>query len=585
MIGRGVLFDAGFGGGSWHERAILAVATLTVFAVGVALRVPGCEESFWVDELHTAWAVWDGPAEVAGRASLGNQTPFYFWGVWVWKSLFGGGEVALRMSSVLAVSLAAAWLCFGIGVVFRRVGSGFAAGMVLAVERNAIFFGTELRPYAWVLLAAAVAAVAFAAAITRESRGVAEGTGGEPEGTRSAGRHSTGGRPVGRRASGGRSGGRRVPRVGLLAALVAAGLLQPTSLGVLGLPPLLLSLRRRFVLPLLATMALVAAILWPMTLGEVWRRREQWSGFASAGSILDAWQIWDWIPLVVAPAAVWMVSCLSAWRLVGFRFWVWGVIVVGSTLAYWGASYFGGVPVWHRRYVIAVLPFFAVISGEAVAAVGRGFRGCRGGRYLVAAAAVGLPTGVAWYQGTLADVWSRSPLVRRGEDWRGAAAWLRARVDAGERVYLMSGLIEAPRYLERGWRPRVGTTRDELEYLRFPLRGPYRLGGSETSHPVTPHPVRGDATFATDWLDPAVRGPGEERGDRVGETVGGEIGGDETGSVYLVARLPAGHLGKWFDAVAETIDPRLALEEIEIRGFGGVSVARLPIRERGDDRD
>ena len=367
-----------------------------------------------------------------------------------------------------------------------------------------------------------------------------------------------------------------MPRVGLLAALVAAGLLQPTSLGVLGLPPLLLSLRRRFVVPLLATMAtmatmaLVAAILWLMILGEVWRRREQWSGFASAGSIRDAWQIWDWLPLVVAPAAVWMLA-----GSVRGRIWVWVVIVLGSTLAYWGASYFGGVPVWHRRYLIAVLPFFSVISGEAVAAVGRRSRAYRGGRLLVVLAAVGLPAGVAWYQGTLADVWSRSPVVRRGEDWRGASAWLGERLDAGERVYLMSGLIEAPRYLERGWRPREETTSEELEYLRFPLLGPYRLGGSVTPHAVTPHPVRGDATFATDWLDPAVRGEAEEGAGRVGET----------SAVYLVARLPAGHLGKWFEAVAETIDPRFALEEIEIRGFGGVSVARLPIRERGDDRD
>lgn len=101
----------------WHGR--LAAAVAAVFVAAVLIRLPACYESFWVDELHSAWAVWDGIDQVQPRAAAGNQTPVYFFGLWFWRQLVGRSEVALRMSSVLAMSvvtglaLVAEPACFG----------------------------------------------------------------------------------------------------------------------------------------------------------------------------------------------------------------------------------------------------------------------------------------------------------------------------------------------------------------------------------------------------------------------------------------------------------------------------------------
>ena len=89
----------------------IGTASLAVFCTAIILRVPSCYESFWIDELHSAWVVWDSLGDVTPRAKLGHQSPFYFVGLWFWKQIVGGGEVALRLSSILAVALS-------IGLVF-----------------------------------------------------------------------------------------------------------------------------------------------------------------------------------------------------------------------------------------------------------------------------------------------------------------------------------------------------------------------------------------------------------------------------------------------------------------------------------
>ena len=50
------------------------IASVLVFAVAVIFRVPSCHESFWIDELHSAWVVADGFADVSSRAAIGSQT-------------------------------------------------------------------------------------------------------------------------------------------------------------------------------------------------------------------------------------------------------------------------------------------------------------------------------------------------------------------------------------------------------------------------------------------------------------------------------------------------------------------------------
>jgi len=135
-----------------HTTLSIAAGSIVVFAVAVALRLPSCYESLWVDELHSAWCVWDDLSDVAPRADIGHQSPFYFLGLWFWKQVFGGSELALRMSSVLAVAASCSVLTLGVARWSGSVIAGVTAGAILAIETNSIFFGTELRPFALVIL-------------------------------------------------------------------------------------------------------------------------------------------------------------------------------------------------------------------------------------------------------------------------------------------------------------------------------------------------------------------------------------------------------------------------------------------------
>ena len=444
----------------------VAIASIAVLAIATALRMPSCYESFWLDELHSAWTVWDGLSEVASRADRGHQSPFYYFGLWFWKCVVGGSELGLRMSSVLATSMACAVLTFGVADWTRNVAAGVAAGMILAIESNAIFFGTDLRPYAGVILFAAIAQIGFLRLADSKSR------------VANRGQWSL-----------------------LIVCILVAALLQPTSLGILCLFPVALLTRWAIVHPrelvrftlfdawLILAVAAILLVFWKITLGESWQERSQWALFGQAVELRQLFTIWTWRWLLILPLALAIALALGA---IGFRgrlphrelfltLGVLSIIAVFGNFLYWFVSWMGWAPIWHRRYFVSVLPIFATIVGlsvEAVASCGRDWGwGERTRRVVGALTALLFVLGLGWHQGT----WQALPgypvaLAIRGEDWRSAVAWLNRNAGDADQVYLDPGLIES-RVLfwsNRGEPPKH-LTEAGSEYLRFPVRGPYPL--------------------------------------------------------------------------------------------------------------
>ncbi len=152
-------------------------------------------ESFWIDELHSTWAVSGLWNEVAERSILGNQSPFYFLLLkgWysVWGSLFSSEqtvEIVLRSFSWIGwigtlayvfYLLESAWSASpgadskdnfasveatspqsrriatkSLQPIFpsRWVAVVFVS-LALLFDRVGIFYAIELRPYVWVALA------------------------------------------------------------------------------------------------------------------------------------------------------------------------------------------------------------------------------------------------------------------------------------------------------------------------------------------------------------------------------------------------------------------------------------------------
>lgn len=476
--------------------AIGGVAAL-VAAVALVMRLPSCGESFWLDELHSAWAVGGSFSEVAPRAAMGNQTSGYFHLLWVWSSLVGQGELPMRLSSVLATCLASALLVVGVALRTGNPWAGLVAGALLAVDPNGVFFGCELRPYAFVMLYSVLAVWSMMAWLGPTYFGPLE---------------------MRRDAVGGRFwkshyGARW--RLAMLFWICVAALIHPTSLGVLSLliPSSVAVAWMRGRLQLWRADAVAAIVvaatlcaLAASTLPESWERRDLWKAFGRATSWWQLWYAWSWIPIVVVPIVA--VVLVGAVGRIMDRFpktarddsssrptnstWIGivpGAVAVVATIVYFCLSYFDWVPLWHRRYFVAALPLLAWTMGELVAICVAGLvriiNAVRGDQEVREKRRIdwfcGLMVGVSligftlWYQGTLQTLaGGRLPLQLRGEQWRGAVDLVRDQMQKRDVVWLDSQLIEAS-FLRRPPDDSDVVSEAQWDYLSFPLGGPYRL--------------------------------------------------------------------------------------------------------------
>ena len=452
-----------------------ALSAFAVFSAAIFLRLPSCYESLWVDELHSAWIVAGDFSNVYQRSVLGHQSPGYFFLLWIWKQTFGDSELLLRLSSVLLVACGCAVLAVGVVRWTKSIPAGLTAGFILAIEKNSLFFGTELRPFALVILFASIAAITFLRLSSTESR-------------------------------------HQKPAIWslLVVSILLSALCQPTCLGVLAWLPLCLcgiwcfrdpkQFRRCSVMDgVLLTMVMLTLItLWQITLGNSWAEKSMWSSFASATHWLQIWNMWDWIWLLVIPAIP-VVLTITFQILQKLRIRHRSILVglgslamlaVLTTSMYWLISRAEVVPVWHRRYFIAVLPLLACFGGGCIGYLDRSINHPLPASTFAGLMAAMIVIGIGIHQRTLSRLHHYPvALVKRGEDWRNAIKWLQRESDAGSQILLNSGLIENQTWIT----PELFEDRNDAkrEYLIFPVRGLYRLNRDvlpvdETLQPAIP---------------------------------------------------------------------------------------------------
>jgi hypothetical protein len=116
----------------WLLLPILLLATL--------LRLWQINESLWLDELHSAWVVSAGVAEIVERAQIGNQSPLYFYLPWATTSLFGMNEWVLRLPSLVA-GVGFVTLAYWLAYQFTRSLIAASAGAILAaLDHNFLYW-------------------------------------------------------------------------------------------------------------------------------------------------------------------------------------------------------------------------------------------------------------------------------------------------------------------------------------------------------------------------------------------------------------------------------------------------------------
>jgi len=208
--------------------------------------------------------------------------------------------------------------------------------------------------------------------------------------------------------------------------------------------------------------------------------------------------MWDWIWLLVIPAIP-VVLTITFQILQKLRIRHRSILVglgslamlaVLTTSMYWLISRAEVVPVWHRRYFIAVLPLLACFGGGCIGYLDRSINHPLPASTFAGLMAAMIVIGIGIHQRTLSRLHHYPvALVKRGEDWRNAIKWLQRESDAGSQILLNSGLIENQTWIT----PELFEDRNDAkrEYLIFPVRGLYRLNRDvlpvdETLQPAIP---------------------------------------------------------------------------------------------------
>jgi hypothetical protein len=448
----------GIGDVSFRRRCY--ASSLVVFITAVLVGFPSCDESLWLDELHTTWTIAGTIGDVLERARLGNQQPGYFWALWGWQSLLGSNEVTLRLSSLFCLATAAGWITFAVAKHTESLVCGLTSGLYLALDRNAIIFGTELRPYAGVIFTTAVACIIANCLWNVHPN-------------------------------------RRNWLWPMLIGTIACGaLLQMTSLAYSIWIPIVLGVRWKMRMRAkrwhfayvdgVSLMIIIAAAIaiTPAHVMDIWSRRGMWSGFGTAQTLNQLWNRWPWLWVGITPIGImlltlWTSANPNRWRRYTFPVTL-ILIVFVATAGCWAISYHQMAPIWHQRYVIAGLPMLALSCGSVLrlAKTSGTWRTAQ----LVAATSILL--GVLVTQGTI-QRWQRgeSQLNSRGEDWRGAVGFLSQQSSPDDIFLLDAGLIE-----QIAWHPGLTgnepLTPEQATYLTYPVRSIYQLDANSSWSPI-----------------------------------------------------------------------------------------------------
>jgi len=509
---------------SWHRlRRICLLAAVAGLAFW--LRIVQVGESLWLDELHTAWVVADGAQQLAPRAAVGNQSPAYFALVWSVTKFAGASEWSLRLPSILAgVALAV-----GVHLVVVRWtacwSAGLLAAVLVAVDRNCVFYGQEARSYALVQLVGLLHVVLFVGVLRRSAA-----AGGRTNGTGERNGNKETNEILEARLFR-KSRGSGWARLRLRMAWIATGALlfylhYTAVLLVAGeiVYYALLRVVRRDPLAdasgfgaaggqdaagrrpgyrwrqLAFDVTLLGLCLLPAVphLREIVQRRQNWSSFVPPRSLWRVWEIGDVFPLhvyVLAPLAVLAGSliserirgsrCVSAARRhcrdVRWFLLVLCWLLVPLTIA-WLATVQGYAPLFFRRYLIV-----AAVAPMLWAALC--FAGCPPGVWRCVCALVVVSAAV--YHGGMVRQWRQDGRVvgDRNQDWRSAVTYINGLDADSTPVFVRSGLIEAEHWY---------ASKDPLrrEFCLLPVLGLYRV--DRPLDQLFPLPVRPAAVLSAE---------------------------------------------------------------------------------------
>lgn len=109
-------------------------------------------DPLWLDELQTVWTVSKPIGDVSSAAADGNQAPSYFWLMKGWIQFSGTTAVGFRLFSIVCSLLTAASLGYLAWHWSRSLTATNLTLWLYAIDPLSIFYGSEARPYALLML-------------------------------------------------------------------------------------------------------------------------------------------------------------------------------------------------------------------------------------------------------------------------------------------------------------------------------------------------------------------------------------------------------------------------------------------------
>ncbi|PQO39123.1 hypothetical protein C5Y96_04475 [Blastopirellula marina] len=403
--------------------------------LAVVLRWPAIGESLWVDELHTAWVVSDGIADVPYRAEMGNQASFYFLIVWLWTQLTGLHEWSLRLPSLVGGVLCAGLIAAIAHRWTRDVWVAAAAGIIAAMDIDWIFFATEARVYALVQVMAVVQ-VLLAWQLLQHDR--------------------------------------RNDWIWLVVVTVASFYLHySTILFSFCLAGMIVALadnqRKRQHLLIAAGCAMMLIVIVLPVLAGIFQRRENWAQFITATS-RNEWTRWGTALAALVPFVLLTAMYVRHWSAEARRAVLIGGMVFVPIATAWLTTATGVAALFFGRYLISsetLIPLLLV----SLAALVPASKWRMGGLVLAVVIAFGLRA--PQYLGPM-----------RGEDWRTITQAASRELESNPQptdVLISAGLIETD-ILARPPKRLMLFMHVWESYARLPIESIYALPEHEGDH-------------------------------------------------------------------------------------------------------
>ncbi|QDU27863.1 hypothetical protein ETAA8_29540 [Anatilimnocola aggregata] len=491
---------------------------IVAVVVGTVLRCYQASESLWLDELHTSWTVSGSLTEVYERAAIGNQSPLYFWLVWLFTFLPGPAEIVLRLPSLLAgcsLPVAVFWLTRKFVSAASDEEDDTApllAAWLTVVDPLAIAYSQEARPYALLMLLAVVH-IGLLLNVLAQANWPA-----------------------------------RIAWIITGALLVhlhyTAGLLLVAEVVALAMISYAYApaQRREFLLQRGMDLLLMCLLIVPALPGiaTVAARKGNWETFVARPEALDLFSLFPWtIAAVVLIVANGWRQVVSQRSLIVLSCWLFVPLIVA-----WTATRFGWVAIFYPRYLLFAVPPTLVMAALCSSLT-------KNVNWQPAVIGVLLAIAVG-NSGLIQNLRATGrPLPGRNEDWRAAVAELNEQLKTSPApVLVRSGLIEADELPAR---------EDSLflQYCLLPVRGIYR------------------ANFADDQLFPLpTKNPGQLSAKARSALVA-------KGEAWLLIRTTSATKKQQLLAqIGESLGPKYRIETDEPKTWGGVFLQRVRVREK-----